>query len=130
MRVELCMISFYILVLVVKQNAQGLTFPRCKNYKLFFDNSSCTLDLLLQLKNMKLTTATTRIDRIKGCSLVAENCPKKQEIGSSCHIVDLKSDIAVFRWFNKKSIPIVTIYADPTDMQTIQRWDRASKKHI
>ena len=49
------------------------TLPKGENYKLFFDNWFCTLDLLLQLKEMKiLTTATIRMDRIKGCPLVAE----------------------------------------------------------
>ena len=49
------------------------TLPKGENYKLFFDNWFCTLDLLLQLKEMKkLTTATIRVDHIKGCPLVPE----------------------------------------------------------
>ena len=49
------------------------TLPRGEHFKLFFDNWFCTLDLLLHLKEMKiLTTATSRMDDIKGCPLVAE----------------------------------------------------------
>ena len=45
-------------------------------------------------------------------------------------MVDLKSGVTVLGWFDNKCVQIVTTYADPTDMQIIQRWDRASKKHI
>ena len=48
------------------------TLPKGENYKLFFDNWFCNLDLLLQIKQMKiLTTATIRMDGIKVCPLVA-----------------------------------------------------------
>ena len=70
------------------------------------------------------------MDCIKGCPLVAEKDLKKQGRGSTCYMVDLNSGITVLRWFDNKCVQIATTYADPTDMQTIQRWDRASKKHI
>ena len=101
------------------------TLPKGENYKLFFDN------LLLQIKQMKiLTTATIRMDGIKGCPLVAVKDLRKQERGSSCYMVDLNSGINVLRWFDNKCVQIAATYADPTDTQTIQRRDRASKKHI
>ena len=74
--------------------------------------------------------ATIRADRIKGCPLISEKDLKKQGRGSSCYMVDLNSGITALRWFDNKCIQIATTYADLTDMQTIQRWDRASKKHI
>ena len=62
------------------------TLPKGENYKLFFDN------LLLQIKQMKiLTTATIRMDVIKGCPLVAVKDLRKQERGSSCYMVDLNT---------------------------------------
>ena len=70
------------------------------------------------------------MDRIKGCPLVAEKDLKKQGRGSSCYMLDLNSGITALRWFNNKCVQITRTCADPTDMQTIQRWDRASKKHI
>ena len=79
---------------------------------------------------MKILTAVTiRMDRIKGFPLVAEKDLKKGR-GSSCYMVDLNSEITVLRWFENKCVQIETTYANPTDMQNIQRLDRASKNHI
>ena len=97
------------------------TLPKGENYKLFFDNWFCTLDLLLQLKEMKiLTIATIRMDRIKGCPLVAEKDLKKQGRGSTCYMVDLNSGITVLRWFDNKCVQIATIsyrYANHSEMR-------------
>ena len=89
------------------------------------------LRLQLQSKEMKiLTTATIKMDRIQGCPLDAEKDLKKGGRGSSCYMVDLNSCITILRWFDNKCVQVATIYTDPTYMQTFQRWDRASKKHI
>lgn len=61
------------------------TLPRDENLKLLFDNWFCTLDLLLQLKEIKIsTTATTYMDHIKGCFLVAEKNLNIHGKGCSC----------------------------------------------
>ena len=80
---------------------------------------------------MKILTAVTiRMDRIKGFPLVAEKDLKKKGRGSSYYMVDLNSEITVLRWFENKCVQIETTYANSTDMQNIQRLDRASKNHI
>ena len=68
-----------------------------------------------------LTAATIRMDRIKGFPLVAEKDLKKKGRGSSCYMVDLNSEITVLRWFENKCVQIETTYANPTDMQNIQK---------
>ena len=80
---------------------------------------------------MKIFTTTTAwMDRIKGCPLIAAKDLKKQGRGISCYMVNLNSGIIVLRWFYNKCVQTATTYADPTDMQTFQRWDRVSEKHI
>ena len=50
---------------VVKRLLEGL--PKSKNYRLFFYNWFCTLDLCIMLKRMGLlSTTTVRVDRMKG----------------------------------------------------------------
>ena len=47
------------------------TLPKHQNFKLFFDNWFCSLQLCLQLKSLGFqVTATIRADRLKGCPIV------------------------------------------------------------
>ena len=95
---------------VVKRLVEGL--PKNENYRLFFDNWFCTLDLCIILKRMGfLFTATIRKDRMKGC----ENEMKKMD--RVTHRYD-------------KCVNVCSNYANPEPFLPVKTWDRANKKHI
>ena len=83
------------------------TLPQNQNFKLFFDNWFCSLQLCLQLKSLGFqVTATIRADRVKGCPLPAEKDLKKK-VGEHMlikrmQILDLQSQngsiTSVFNW--------------------------------
>ena len=70
--------------------------PQHQNFKLCFDNWSCTLPLCLELKSLGiLTTATVRANRIAGCPLKCEKDLKKEGRGSRSYRSDANSGIVL-----------------------------------
>ena len=105
--------------------------PQHQNFKLCFDNWSCTLPLCLELKSLGiLTTATVRANRIAGCPLKCEKDLKKEARGSSSYRSDANSGIVLVRWFDNKSVQLVSTYSSPATSGTVKRWDQLSKRHI
>ena len=105
--------------------------PQYQNFKLCFDNWSCTLPLCLELKSLGiLTTATVRANRIAGCPLKCEKDLKKEGRGSSSYISDANSGIVLVRWFDNISVQLVSTYSSPATSGTVKRWNQSSNWHI
>ena len=105
--------------------------PQHQNFKLCFDNFFCNLPLCLELKSLGiLTTATIRANRIAGCPLKCEKDLKKEGRGSTSYRFDANSGIVLVRWFDNKSVQLVSTYSSPATSGTVKRWDQSSKRHI
>ena len=101
------------------------------DYRLFFDNWFCTLDLCIMLKRIGiLSTATIRKDRMEGCDLLSENEMQKIGRGTHRYKCDLNSGLIVVRWYDNKCVNVCSNYANPEPFSPVKRWDRFNKKHI
>ena len=105
--------------------------PKHDNFKLFFDNWFCSLDLCRNLRSMGiLTIATIRADRMHGCLLPTEKELKKGGRGSHSFKSDANSGIIVTRWYDNKCVNLCSTYTNPNDVSDIRRWDRIKKEYI
>ena len=114
---------------IVLRLSEGI--PHHQNFKLCFDNWLCSLPLCLELKSLGvLTTATMKANRIAGYPLKCEIDLKKEGRGSICYRSDANSGIVLVRWFDNKSVQLVSTYSSPTTSGTVTRWDQSLKWHI
>ena len=105
--------------------------PKKQYYTLSFDNWFSTFPLLLKLKNFGIITcATIRSNRIANCSLDTDKELKKSGCGSSSYRVDANSGIIITKWFDNKSVHIVSNNGTAGISSQVQRWDGKAKKHI
>ena len=105
--------------------------PKNQNFKLFFDNWFFTLALCIKLKKMgMLTTATLRVDRLKGCPVPKDKDLMKEGRGSSSYRCDTNSGITVLKWYDNKCVQMCSTYSSPSEISTVSRWDRVQKKYV
>ena len=103
---------------VVLRLSEGI--PQHQNFKLCFDNWLCFLPLCIELKSLGvLTTATTKANSIADCPLKCEIDLKKEGRGSICYRSDAHSGIVLGRWFDNKSVQLVSTYSSPTTSGTV-----------
>ena len=105
--------------------------PQNQQYKVFFDNWFCNLDLCIELKLLGfLVSATARSDRIKKCPLLAEKDLRKQGRGSFDYRTDMSSGLAVVKWLDNKCVHLCTNYVNPIETSEVRRWDKSAKKYV
>ena len=84
------------------------------------------MTLCLGLKSLSiLITATIRANRVAGCPLKCEKELKKRDAQ-----VSPNSGIVLVRWFDNKSVQLVSTYSPPATSSTLKRWDQSSKWHL
>ena len=89
------------------------------------------MPLCLELKLLGiLTTSTIRANRIAGCPLKCEKDLKKEGRESSCYRSDANSGTVLVRWFDNKSVQLVSTYSSPAISDTVKHWKQSSKQHI
>ena len=99
--------------------------PKNQNFKLFFDNWFCSLQLCLQLKLLGfLVIATIRADGVKGCPLPREKDMKKKGRVTHAYKTDANSGLAVTKWFDNKCIQLASTYCDPDSASFVKRWNK------
>ncbi|XP_004211012.1 piggyBac transposable element-derived protein 3 [Hydra vulgaris] len=105
--------------------------PKNQNFKVFFDNWFCSMQLCLALKELGfVVTATIRSDRIKGCQLATEKELQKQGRGSQVFKTDANSRLILTRWYDNKCVNLISTYCDPLLVTKTKRWDRKYKTYI
>ena len=119
-----CTGSYAVLRLIEK-------LPKNQNFKLFFDNWFCSLQLCLQLKSLGFqVTATIRADRVKGCPLPTEKDIKKKGRGTHAYKTDANSGLTVTKWFDNKCIQLASTYCDPDSVSFVKRRNSTEKKYV
>ena len=82
-----------------------------RNYKLFFDNWFSSTGLAKKLKDEEIHSfSTVRPNRLKGCKLKEENQLKNEGRRSYDCRVETKENIMVLKWFDNRSIHILSTY--------------------
>ena len=102
-----------------------------KNYKLFADNFFTSLPMVKALKAQSIWyVGTVRSNRLKGCTLKVEKELKTEGRGAVDYQVEISSSIIALRWYNNKSVDVVSSYVGIEPAGEVRRWDKRSKQYI
>lgn len=102
-----------------------------KNYKLFADNFFTSLPMVKALKAQSIWyVGTVRSNRLKGCTLKVEKELKKEGRGAVDYQVETSSNIIALRWYDNKSVDVVSSYVGIEPAGEVRRWDKRSRQYI
>eukprot|EP00105_Crassostrea_gigas_P041980 XP_019926128.1 PREDICTED: piggyBac transposable element-derived protein 3-like [Crassostrea gigas] len=102
-----------------------------RNYKIFADNYFTSLPLVKALQDRSLWyVGTVRSNRPKGCILKSEKELKKEGRGSVDFKVETSCNIIALRWFDNKSVDVVSSYVGLKSIGEVRRWDKKAKQFI
>ena len=73
---------------------------------------------------------TVRSNRLKGVTLKTEKELKKEGRGTSDSQVEEREKLIVVRWYDNKSVDILSSYVGVNPQDQVRRWDKASKSHV
>ena len=105
--------------------------PTGKNYKSFYDNWFSSIPLAKKLSERGiLSLATIRANRLKGCIMKEEMSLKKEGRGSYDYRVDITNKIIAIKWYDNKSVHVISTYAGVDPVSTCRRWDAKEKCYI
>ena len=99
--------------------------PENQNFKLFFDNWFTSISLMNGLRqSCILSVGTIRSNRLNNCDLSISNEKELQKHGRG------SSDLIACRWYDIKSLQLLSNYAGKNPMSECKRWCRKDKKFI
>lgn len=105
--------------------------PQNKNYKLFFDNWFTSISLIIALKEKGILAAgTIRSNRMKHCSLMNEKELMKKGRGSYDFKFEGTYNLIVCRWYDNKTVQLVSNYIAEDPVSECKRCCRKQKKYI
>ena len=107
-------------------------------HKLYIDNWYHSASLAVHLKRKGIgVIGTVREDRLKGCKVLSsDNDLKKRANQDGRGIMELAIakekdiEIRVVKWFDNRSVRVLTNMASVNPIGTVQRWDKKQKKYI
>lgn len=107
------------------------TMPKLLNYKLYFDNWFTSISLMMALKEMGIfSTGTVRQNWVGNCDLLSEKELKKRGRGSCDQKCEINYNIAVVRWFDNKSVQMLSTLANDQPLTSCKRWNAQEKQLI
>ncbi|XP_015438099.1 PREDICTED: piggyBac transposable element-derived protein 3-like, partial [Dufourea novaeangliae] len=102
-----------------------------KNYKLYFDNWFTSISLMIALKEKGiLAVGTIRSNRMKNCCLMNEKELMKKGRGSYDFKFEVAHNLVVCRWYDNKSVQLVSNYIAEKPVSECKRWCRKEKKYL
>ncbi|XP_053376586.1 piggyBac transposable element-derived protein 2-like [Mercenaria mercenaria] len=106
------------------------TLPEKKKYKIFTDNYFTSVSLVKALKEKQiLFVGTIRQNRLK-CDLKSEKELKQNGRGSVDSKVETSSNIIAVRWYDNKSVNLVSSYVGVEPVEEVRRWDKKHKTYV
>jgi len=107
------------------------TLPTDKCYKVFADNFFTSVPLIEKLQERGMHyVGTVRPNRLPGCVLQNESELKKRGRGSFVHKVEQTRNIVAVRWFDNRSVNLLSTYVGVEPIQQSRRWDKKTKQYI
>ncbi|XP_052855098.1 piggyBac transposable element-derived protein 3-like [Drosophila gunungcola] len=114
---------------VVLYLSKGL--PKGKPFKLYFDNWFTSVSLLVALKeNGIFATGTIRKNRISSCRLLSDAELKKRGRGSFDTKYEVNNNLICVKWFDNKSVQLLSSYEDHQPVGMCKRWSPKEKVYI
>jgi len=105
--------------------------PKNQNFKLSFDNWFTSYNLVVNLKSHGiLSVGTVRTNRLSGCQFELDKNLKNSGRGSYDTKIDSTNAIVACKWFDNKSVHLVSNYIGPEPTDQVQRWSVAHKSRI
>ncbi|XP_057677371.1 piggyBac transposable element-derived protein 2-like [Corythoichthys intestinalis] len=107
------------------------TLPSDRNYKVFADNLFSSAPLVLNLLQRKIYfVGTLRGNRLAGCQLEDEKSLAKTGRGSVDARVEKEERLAIVKWYDNKSVTLISSYCAVEPQDTVRRWSKADKKFL
>ena len=95
--------------------------PKCKNFRVYFDNWFSTLPLLTKLHSFGiLATATFKSNTIGLFLLMCDKHLKSEGRGSFDYRVDLNSSLRMVKWYDNKAVVLGLTYSSVQSTTTKQ----------
>jgi len=105
--------------------------PKNKNFKLSFNNWFTSHNLVVNLKShWILGVGTVRSNRLLECQFENDKNLKKSGRGSYDTKIDTTNAAVACKWFDNKSVHLVSNYIGPELTDQVQRWSMAHKSRI
>ena len=94
------------------------------NFKVFAENFFTSFPLIIELKRRNIFyVGTIRLPTMKNCPLSAEKDLKKKGRGAFDYRLDVDSNIIAVRWFDNKSVNLVSSFAGVEPTHSVTRYD-------
>ena len=107
------------------------TLPVGKNFKIFANNFFSSLGLAKALKEKDLLlVGTYRANSVKGCDLKNEQSLKKPGRRSCFQKVEMGSNIVAARWYDNKTVDLMSSYVGKDPLKEVSRYDQQKKIRI
>ncbi|CAH1958842.1 unnamed protein product [Acanthoscelides obtectus] len=107
------------------------TLPRNINYKVFTDNWFTSYKLFCELKKLGIfASGTVRIARLPGCQMKSDAELKKEGRGSFDFCTEKNENIFAVKWFDNKTVHVVSTYIGLQPIENVKRWSSSEKKFI
>lgn len=105
--------------------------PYNKNFKLYTDNwfSSYKLTCALKEKGI-LTVGAVRPNRLPGCKFEDDKHLKKKGRGAFDFRTETQNNILAVKWFDNKSVHLVSSFVGLDPVNNVQRWSAQEGKYI
>lgn len=105
--------------------------PNHQNYKVYTDNwfSSYKLAVALKEKGI-LIVGAVRHNRLPGCRFEDDKVLKKKGRGAFDFKTEVQQNIFGVKWFDNKSVHMVSSYVGIDPMNNVQRWSTNERRYI
>ncbi|XP_065811306.1 piggyBac transposable element-derived protein 3-like [Labrus bergylta] len=107
------------------------TLPSNQNYKVFADNLFSSVPLVLKLLQQKIYfVGTLRSNRLAGCQLEDEKSLAKRGRGSVDARVEKGGKGAIVKWYDNKSVFLISSYCAIDPQDKARRWSKSDKAFV
>ena len=107
------------------------TVPKDRNFKIITDNWFSSLKLSIALKDVGLLSiGTVRCPRLLGCSFKSDKDLQSEGRGSCDYRTEVGQNIVAVKWYDNRSVHLISSYVGKHPNNQVARWSVADKKCI
>lgn len=105
--------------------------PEHQNFEVFFDNWFTSFQLMTVLKAKGfVATGTVRSNRLGKCDLHSDSKLKEKGRGSYDYRVEAKHDVVVVKWYDNKSVQLLSTNYGIEPIASCRRWSSKDKTFL
>ncbi|XP_035765939.1 piggyBac transposable element-derived protein 3 [Neolamprologus brichardi] len=106
------------------------TLPAEQNYKVFADNFFSSAPLLTLLQRQIYFVGTLRGNRLAGWQLEDEKSLAQRGRGSVDARVNEEESMVIVKWYDNKSVTLISSYCATEPQDTVHRWSKSDKAFV